>query len=157
PIGMRQNVVAADLAPGLDLTTVGHSPMKERVVPRDPRSAARWFDMLEKRREAADDAAFVQRSRDALEVVDGKAGLGGAAGPRVVANLLHGKLALERLEHPPIQLAQLDDVGIDDDSGLIALASGLDATAAYVAHAKGEKAFRWHHLVRVGADALHQE
>jgi hypothetical protein len=38
PVGVREDVMAADFAPRFELPAFRNAPVKERVVPRDPRS-----------------------------------------------------------------------------------------------------------------------
>ena len=65
PVGVREDVMAPDLASGFDLAARGHAPVEQRVVPRDARPGCRRLHVLEEGREAADHAALVERSRNA--------------------------------------------------------------------------------------------
>jgi len=47
PVAMRQNVMATDLASGLNFTARRHRPMKQRVETCDAHAAHGWFDVFE--------------------------------------------------------------------------------------------------------------
>src|SRR5438105_14393250 len=64
PIRVRQNVVTPDLASCFDLSSFGNAPMKERVVARNASARCRRLYVLEKCREASNDAALIERARD---------------------------------------------------------------------------------------------
>src|SRR6266404_2096282 len=55
PVAMRQNVMTADFAAGLNFATLRHGPMKERIETRDADPALRRFDVFEECRKAYND------------------------------------------------------------------------------------------------------
>jgi len=64
--------------------------------------------------------------------------LGGTRNPRLIVNLIDGELALERLEHAPFQIAQLDDVGVHHLPQFVRLAARLHAAPPNVSDAERE-------------------
>ena len=106
PVRVREDVVASHLASRLDLAARRHAPVEERVVARHARrrrataSRARGRSRSVRSRRARSSAA-----RHAQEFVERHAGFGGARAPRIGADLVDRELALERLEHAPIELA----------------------------------------------------
>src|SRR6185437_16356575 len=111
-------------------------PVKERVVAGDALIARRRLDVLEERREAADDAARLQRVRDAIEILSVDARFRGARGPNVADDLLRRELALERREDLPFTRFERHDAGRDDVGQNVGAASRLEALAPDVSHAE---------------------
>ena len=68
PVSMGEDVMPADLAAGLDLTSLRNTPVEQGVVARHSRAAAGRFYVLEKRGEPSDDAALVERFSDTREL-----------------------------------------------------------------------------------------
>src|SRR5581483_28785 len=46
PVGVREDIVPADLAAGFDFAAWGDAPMEKRIVARDADAGARRFDVL---------------------------------------------------------------------------------------------------------------
>src|ERR1051326_1112433 len=150
PVAMREDVEASDLASRLHLASRRHGPMKEPVEARHALAGLQRLHVLEKRREAADDLPRVQRLRDFVELLERHARLGRALLPDVAANLLRRELALERRQHAPLQIRQLDLRRVLYLGQLLGLAAGLHPHAAHVADAEGEDALGGHHAEMLG-------
>ncbi len=86
-----------------------------------------------------------------------RSGFRRARRPWIRANLVDRELALERLEHSPIQIAQLHDVRVDHDARLVGFAPWLDALAPHVPDAEREQALRGHDAIVLRADPLAQQ
>jgi hypothetical protein len=110
--------------------------------------------VLEERGEASDHATLRQRACDPREFVERHSRLTGTRRPRVGPHFLHRELALERLEHPPLDRRELDERRVDHLAGFIAPTARFHALPPHMAHSESEQALRRHGLERVGADPL---
>ena len=145
-------VVAACFATGLDLATRRDGPVEERVIAGDALAARRFLDVLEEGREAAEELALVKGLGHPAELIERNARLIRPRIPQLAGDLFRRELALERGEHAPFELAQLDDLRVHDFRRLVRLAAGLDAAPACMADAEHEERLRGHDAIRVCAD-----
>jgi hypothetical protein len=107
PVGVRHDVVAPDLAPGVDLAARRHRPVEERVVARDAFAGLIGLDVLEKRRETPDHAALVERLRPIRsERRRARRRLRPPARATDRARSRGRELALERVEDAPLERAR---------------------------------------------------
>src|SRR5438105_2253370 len=157
PVAVGENVMAAHFAPGLDLPTLGHAPVKECVIARHARAARRGLHVLEESRKSTDHFPIAEVIRDAHEFLERFTGLARAEPPEIGTNFVFAQLTLQRLEHAPLATRELDDVRVDHASEVVALRSGLHALAPDMTDAEGEELFCRHRAVRVGADAPREE
>src|SRR5207247_896785 len=83
PVRMGQDVMTADLTPGVDLSSGRDAPVKERIVARDALTGSRWFHVLEERRESSNNLSRTQRLRHAGEFIRGYSCFSRAHTPRI--------------------------------------------------------------------------
>ena len=106
--------------------------------------------MLQEGGEAANDTLLVQILRYFTEAFQRGAGSFRATRPRLRADLVHGKLALQVQQDVPFFLVQISDVRGHHLGRHIGLFTGLHCLAADVADAKGKDAVGRHEQVFLG-------
>ena len=157
PVGVRHDVVPANLASRIELPPRRHAPVEEGVVARHPRSRRRWLHVLEERREPAHHTTLRERSRHADELVERQPRFLRPGSPRVVSDLIDGELPLERLEHPPLEWRELGNLGVDYLPRRLRAAPRLHAAPPHVPHAQREELLRRHGTIRLRTDQPQQQ
>ena len=88
PVTMREDQMPTDLAPGLDLASRRHRPVKQAVETGHAHAGFARLDVFEERRKPADELARLQRAGHVAKLLETDAGLAGAGAPRIVVNFL---------------------------------------------------------------------
>src|SRR5579875_142330 len=154
PVGVRHDVMPADLAPCVELAAGRDRPMEERVIPRDASIPCDRFDVLEEGRKPADDAAPFQSVRDAIKrgLIDAR--FFGAYPPNVADDLMGRKFALERREDTPLELVELDDLRRDGVGQDVGPTPGFETFSTNVTDAEREEFLGRHQAEALRTDPL---
>ena len=149
--------MAAHLAASLLLAAFRHRPVEQRVVARHPLARRRLLHVLQERREAPDQPLVAQRLRHSEERLQVHSSLRGAGAPRIADDLLDCELSLQRRQHLPLAVRQLDDLRVQHLRPLVQLVARLHPAPPGMPDAEHEQRLRRHQQVSLGVRLGGQE
>src|ERR1019366_3903207 len=145
PVAVREDVKPSHFTARLDLASMRHCPVKERIEASDALACLQRLDMFEEGGEAAYHFACVQRLRHVVERLQRNTRLCGTSAPEVADEFVRLDFTLQRGHHAPIELAEHDLRRVLCLRRNIHFAAWLHPLAPDVTDAEGEDTVRGHH------------
>ncbi len=157
PVAVGQDMMTPDFLARLDFPSRRHRPVEEGVEAGDALAGGRRLDVLQEGRETPDDFALVEALRDLEENRQRQIGLARARFPKILADFVGGKFALERHQDAPFEFGQLHAADRVHLRGRVRNRSRLHRLAAGVPDAERENSLRRHEPVMPRADLVAEE
>ena len=157
PVGVGHAVMSADLFACLDFPARRDAPVEQRVELGDALAVLVSLDVLEEGRKPANQLALSERLGSRTEIFKTHPCLIRTGLPEIWRQFTRLELSLQRHEHLPLVVVELNHGRVQHTSRLVGTTAGLKPLSADVSNAEHEQTLGRQQLVSLGPGLFHQQ